>query len=160
MQEGTPAQDFQGSTLDHLNISVTDIDASLEFYERTLNAIGIIKVFDIPGDDDEKRPRMVGFGYEHKPFFWIVDTGRPDPNLHVAFSVASRNLVRRFFEAAQKAGAEIKLEPAVHPEYHENYYGAFIYDPDGANIEAVCHVDDEDAVAFVESQGQATAAKS
>jgi catechol 2,3-dioxygenase-like lactoylglutathione lyase family enzyme len=151
---------FQGSTIDHVNVSVTDIDRSLDFYERSLNAIGILKVLDVPGDEADDRPRMVGFGDENKPFFWLVDGGTPDPNLHVAFTVGSRNLVRRFFEAACKAGGTVKLAPDLRPEYHENYYGAFVYDQDGINVEAVCHLDDDDVVAAVEGSGEATADRS
>lgn len=154
-QNGVDAEAFQGSTLDHLNVSVVDLGSCLDFYERALNAIGVLKVLDIPGD--QERPHMVGFGYEHKPFFWLVEAGTADPNLHVAFSVASRNLVRRFFEAAVKAGGEVKLEPGLRPEYHEHYYGAFVHDPDGqVNLEAVCHLDDDDGVAYAERVGESS----
>ncbi|GLY18864.1 VOC family protein [Kineosporia rhizophila] len=160
MEDTLAPEQFQGSAIDHINVSVSDIDKSLDFYERALNAIGVLKVLDVPGDEKESRPRMVGFGFENKPYFWLVEAGTVDPNLHVAFNVGSRNLVRRFFEAAEKAGGQVKLEPAVHPEYHEHYYAAFVHDPDGVNVEAVCHLDDQDGVAFAEQQGQAVAGKS
>lgn len=160
MDQNQSPEQYHGSTIDHINVSVSDIEKSLDFYERTLNAIGVLKVLDIPADEKASRPRMVGFGYEQKPYFWLVEAGMADPNLHVAFTVESRNLVRRFFEAANKAGARTKQKPDVHPEYHDTYYAAFVFDPDGINIEAVCHLDDEDGVAFAESQGQAVANKS
>lgn len=159
MDGKVPPEQFGGSTIDHINVSVSDIDKSLDFYERSLNAIGVLKVLDIAGDEEAHRPRMVGFGYEQKPYFWLVEAGMADPNLHVAFTVDSRNLVRRFYEAAGKAGGKTNLEPALHPEYHETYYASFMYDPDGVNVEVVCHLDDPDGVAFAESQGQAVAGK-
>lgn len=133
--------DFTGSLLDHLNIVVSDMERSLAFYAPALSSIGIESLMDVPpGAVEPGSPWMHGFGWEHKPFFWLVE-GRPsDPPLHVAFTVANREQVRTFHAAALEAGATSRDEPAVRDEYHPHYYGAFVNDPDGCNVEAVCHV--------------------
>lgn len=128
---------FTGSTIDHLNITVTDMDASRAFYDAVLPAIGVEKLLDFPTEGD--RPAMVGYGQFPKPFLWLVDGQIVDPNLHVAFTAESRERVDAFYAAAMAAGATSRDEPAVRPEYHPDYYGAFVNDPDGVNLEAVCH---------------------
>lgn len=136
----TASHPFQGSNLDHLNITVTDIDASVAFYRRVMEAIGYVLLMDVPADPDEPRPRMAGFGWSTKPWFWLVDGDVVDPNLHVAFSVPTRELVDAFYAEALAAGATSKLAPGVRPEYQPDYYGAFVHDPNGINVEAVCHL--------------------
>lgn len=128
---------YTGSTIDHLNITVTDIGASQAFYDAVLSVIGVEQLLDFPTEGE--RPAMVGYGQHPKPFFWLVDGLTIDPNLHLAFTVESREAVDAFFAAAIAAGAAVREQPAVHSEYHPNYYGAFVNDPDGVNLEAVCH---------------------
>ena len=84
---------------------------------------------------------FVGYGEKQKPSFWIGEqtTGGPNRENHIAFVAANRAKVREFFDVAVAAGAEVLYEPRVWPEYHPNYYGAFVRDPDGNNVEAVCH---------------------
>jgi catechol 2,3-dioxygenase-like lactoylglutathione lyase family enzyme len=84
---------------------------------------------------------VIGFGAEGQPEFWIGphSTGTGFRESHLAFTAPSRAAVRVFFDAAVAAGAEVLHEPRIWPEYHANYYGAFVRDPDGNNVEAVCH---------------------
>ena len=84
----------------------------------------------------------IGYGNADKPDFWIggLDSGDGFRESHIAFAAADRATVRAFFEAAVAAGAEVLHEPRVWPEYHATYYGAFVRDPDGNNVEAVCHL--------------------
>ena len=130
---------FTGSSIDHLNMTVTDMAAARPFYERALAAVGISKLLDFPFDPESGRPAMVGFGIHPKPFLWLVEGEVVDPHLHVAFTVDSLEAVRAFHAAALAAGATSKLAPGVRPEYHPDYYGSFVHAPDGLNLEAVCH---------------------
>jgi catechol 2,3-dioxygenase-like lactoylglutathione lyase family enzyme len=84
----------------------------------------------------------MGYGNDGKPDFWIgrLDSGDGFRQSHIAFATRDRATVRAFFEAAVAAGAEALHEPRLWPEYHASYYGAFVRDPDGNNIEAVCHL--------------------
>jgi catechol 2,3-dioxygenase-like lactoylglutathione lyase family enzyme len=128
---------YTGSSIDHLNITVTHLATSCAFYDAVLPVIGVEKLLDFPAAGD--RPAMVGYGQHPKPFFWLVEGEVTDPNLHLAFTVDSREVVDAFYTAAIAAGATTREEPAVHPEYHPDYYGAFVNDPDRTNLEAVCH---------------------
>jgi len=86
--------------------------------------------------------QVVGFGIGAKPEFWIGPCGPGDAfrEIHIAFVAPSRAVVRQFFDAATKSGARVLHEPRLWPEYHADYYGAFVRDPDGNNVEAVCHL--------------------
>ena len=130
--------DYSGSAIDHLNLGVSDLGRSEAFYSPTLDAIGIAKTLEIPANFDGEHPAMIGYGWPHKPFLWLVDRGSVGTDVHLAFAVDTPDLVEIFFETALKNGATPKLAP-MHHRYHPNYYGAFVYDPDGINLEAVCH---------------------
>jgi catechol 2,3-dioxygenase-like lactoylglutathione lyase family enzyme len=119
--------------LDHLSIQCADVPASLAFYDAVLATLGGERVMDFG--------EVVGFGVQGRPTFWVgpLTTGEPNREIHVAFQAADRAAVDAFFAAATAAGAEVLHEPRVWPEYHPNYYGAFVRDPDGNNVEAVCH---------------------
>jgi catechol 2,3-dioxygenase-like lactoylglutathione lyase family enzyme len=119
--------------LDHLSIQCNDVDASARFYDTVLAPLGGTRVMDFG--------EVIGFGIAPKPDFWLGPhtTGDGFRESHIAFSAASRDAVDEFFQAAVAAGAEVLHEPRVWPEYHANYYGAFVRDPDGNNVEAVCH---------------------
>jgi len=119
--------------LDHLSIQCADPGASSAFYDRVLAPLGGGRVMDFG--------EVVGYGLEGKPEFWIGPLASAGPNRenHLAFVAKDRAGVRAFFEAAVSLGAEVLHEPRLWPEYHENYYGAFVRDPDGNNVEAVCH---------------------
>jgi len=119
--------------LDHLAIQCTDMKASAEFYDAVLEPIGGRRLMDFG--------TVIGYGVAPKPDFWIGAFGSGDGfrESHIAFAAADRATVRAFFDVAVAAGAEVLHEPRVWPEYHPHYYGAFVRDPDGNNVEAVCH---------------------
>jgi catechol 2,3-dioxygenase-like lactoylglutathione lyase family enzyme len=132
--------DRSGSRIDHLNIAVPDLEAAADFYDPVLAAIGITRMLDIPADFEPGLPAMIGFGRaEVKPYFWLVDRGTVGTNMHLAFTVDTHDDVHTFYDAALKAGATSRQAPAFHPEYHADYYGAFVTDRHGINLEAVCH---------------------
>lgn len=120
--------------IDHLGIQCSDVEASAAFYDRVLEPLGARRLM-------EPVPGIVGYGVT-KPDFWLGplsenQTGwRED---HIAFEAPDRAAVRAFFDAAVAAGAEVLHEPKEWPIYHPGYYGAFVRDPDGNNVEAVCH---------------------
>jgi len=119
--------------LDHLSIQCADVTASAAFYDAVLAPIGGARAMDFG--------EVIGYGVGPKPDFWIgpLSTGEGFRESHVAFGAPDRAAVRAFFTAAVAVGAEVLHEPRVWPEYHPNYYGAFVRDPDGNNVEAVCH---------------------
>ena len=88
--------DFRGSTIDHVNLAVSDVERSREFYEKALGSIGIVLCLAVPSEHSGSRGAMFGFGYEHKPYFWIVGDGRVGENTHIAFTarIAPRVAVR------------------------------------------------------------------
>ncbi len=119
--------------LDHLSIQCAEVARSARFYDIVLAPLGGTRVMDF-GEE-------IGFGVPPMPTFWIGPqrTGEGFREAHVAFRAPHRQAVRDFFAAAVAEGAEVLHEPRVWPEYHPNYYGAFVRDPDGNNVEAVCH---------------------
>jgi catechol 2,3-dioxygenase-like lactoylglutathione lyase family enzyme len=132
--------DRSGSRIDHLNVAVPDLAAAVAFYESVLASIGITKMLEIPAIPEQDFPAMTGFGLaEVKPYFWLIDRGTVGTNMHVAFTVETRAEVDTFYAAALAAGASAREAPAIHPQYHEDYYGGFVDDPHGINLEAVCH---------------------
>jgi len=116
--------------IDHIGIEVTDVDRSVAFYERALAPLGYKLVM--------RFEQFAGFGVDGDADFWI-GKGRPDHAIHVAFRADKRSLVNAYYEAAMAAGGKDNGKPGPRPQYHEHYYGAFVHDPDGHNIEAVCH---------------------
>ena len=135
-----PALDRAGSRIDHLNLSVPDLAAAVAFYEPVLLVIGIAKMLEIPAERRTGFPAMTGFGLAGvKPYFWLVDEGTVGSNVHLAFTVDARSDVDAFHAAALAAGAEPLHAPGVHRQYHDDYYGGFVRDPHGINLEAVCH---------------------
>jgi catechol 2,3-dioxygenase-like lactoylglutathione lyase family enzyme len=119
--------------LDHLSIQCSDVSASSVFYDSVLATLGGSRLIDFGP--------VIGYGVPPMPDFWIGphQSGGGFRESHIAFSARDRHAVRAFFDAAVAAGAEVLHEPKVWPEYHPNYYGAFVRDPDGNNVEAVCH---------------------
>ena len=122
--------------LDHVNFGVRDIERSAAFYDRALAPLGIARLLTYSADGRTR----IGYGHAGKPYFWINGRGRLDGYLHVAFGCADRGTVDAFHTAALAAGGRDNGAPGPRPEYHPNYYGAFVLDPDGHNVEAVCHV--------------------
>jgi catechol 2,3-dioxygenase-like lactoylglutathione lyase family enzyme len=125
--------------LDHIGIAVADFARSKDFYLSALAPLGYGLVMEVSAEQTGGGGQA-GFGAEGKGQFWI-GTGRPiTGQMHIAFSARNRAAVRAFYDAALKAGAKDNGAPGLRPHYHPNYYGAFVLDPDGHNIEAVCHL--------------------
>lgn len=119
--------------LDHLAIQCADVAASAAFYDAVLAPLGGTRLLDFGS--------VIGFGVAPKPDFWLGPrtTGEGFREAHIAFAAPDRAAVRAFFDDAVAAGAAVLHEPRPWPEYHPGYYGAFVRDPDGNNVEAVCH---------------------
>jgi catechol 2,3-dioxygenase-like lactoylglutathione lyase family enzyme len=117
--------------IDHIGLEVSDVAASKAFYDRALEPLGISVVM-------KWQDKAFGYGIVDKPDFWIHERGEVGAPVHVAFSAPDRGTVDEFHRAALEAGGRDNGEPGLRP-YHEHYYGAFVLDPDGNNVEAVCH---------------------
>ena len=124
--------------IDHTGVAVSDLSKSKAFYTAALQPLGIELLMEVTAEQTGAGAH-VGFGAADKAFFWIGDHGSPCSGIHIAFAAGSRAQVDQFYHAALKAGGKDNGEPGLRPHYHENYYGAFVFDPDGNNIEAVCH---------------------
>ena len=122
--------------LDHLSIQCQDVGASAAFYDAVLATVGGSRIMEFG--------QIIGYGVGGKPDFWLgpLTAAGVNREIHVAFSAADRASVGAFFDAAVAAGAPVLHEPRLRPEYHPAYYGAFVRDPDGNNVEAVCHTPD------------------
>lgn len=120
--------------IDHMSIQCDDVAASAAFYDRALAPLGVTRVMQF-GD-------LIAYGTDH-PSFWLgpLETGEPNREVHIGFAAPDREAVRAFFDAAVAAGAAGLHEPRLWPEYHEHYFAAFVRDPDGNNVEAVCHAE-------------------
>lgn len=120
--------------LDHLGINCADFAKSKEFYDAVLGVLGYTRQLDYTV--------AIGYGTDH-PDFWIADANEgpsgPNREVHVAFRAVDADAVRAFYDTAVSVGAEPLHAPRVWPEYHPNYFGAFVRDPDGNNVEAVFH---------------------
>ena len=122
--------------IDHFGINCSDWEKSRTFYDDVLGVLGYTRQMDFG--------QVIGYGSDGKPSFWIADTSigeadGPNREIHVAFEACDAESVQAFFHAALALGAEPLHEPRLWPEYHEHYYGAFVRDPDGNNVEAVFH---------------------
>ena len=124
--------------LDHIGVAVRDVPASTVFYTRALGPLGISLVMQVSRAESGLPYDSVGFGTADKPFFWIGE-GSVDRPVHLAFVAESRAQVDAFYAAALAAGARDNGPPGIRAHYHPNYYGAFVIDPNGINLEAVCH---------------------
>jgi len=119
--------------LDHVGLAVKDFERSRAFYEAALAPLGFRLLL-------EPVPGIAGFGAaDGKPDFWIGNRDAPQTGVHVAFEAASRERVDAFHAAALEAGGTDNGAPGVRELYHPTYYGAYVLDPDGNNVEAVCH---------------------
>jgi len=122
------------SALDHVGLSVRDYERSREFYKAALGAIGIKCLMDFEHDGKHQ----AGFGVD-KPFFWVSSGAKSLGEVHIAFTASSRAEVEAFYAIALSMGGTDNGKPGLRPNYHPGYYGAFVNDPDGHNIEAVYH---------------------
>lgn len=116
--------------IDHIGLEVSDYENSKQFYKLALAPIGYELIMEVHG---------AGFGANGKPDFWIKQGSCTAQRIHVAFRCKTRAMVQKFYEAAIQAGGKDHGAPGIREHYHPNYYGAFVFDPDGHNIEAVCH---------------------
>jgi catechol 2,3-dioxygenase-like lactoylglutathione lyase family enzyme len=124
--------------IDHIGFPVSDYERSKAFYARALAPLGYGLVMEIGAEHTESQSPAAGFGAGGKPDFWIGGEGGLKGVIHVAIIAKDRKTVDEFHRAALAAGARDNGPPGLRPHYHANYYGAFVLDPDGHNIEAVC----------------------
>jgi catechol 2,3-dioxygenase-like lactoylglutathione lyase family enzyme len=124
--------------IDHTSLSVSDYEAAKKFYAAALKPLRVELMMEFPahvtGSVD-----VAGLGADGKPFLWLANAGKTTPRVHLAFRAETRAQVDAFFKAAIAAGGTDNGPPGLRPMYHPNYYGAFVLDADGHNIEAVCH---------------------
>jgi catechol 2,3-dioxygenase-like lactoylglutathione lyase family enzyme len=123
--------------LDHVGIRVSDFEQSKRFFTEALSPLGYELIM-------EPSVSAAGFGRQGKPDFWIGQGDRGQP-VHIAFAASDRASVDAFHEEALAAGGRNNGGPGLRPEYHQSYYAAYVFDPDGNNIEAVCHEPGEEA---------------
>ena len=126
------------SHIDHTSLNVSDFAKAMAFYTAALKPLGITVLMEFPksvtGNVD-----VAGLGSNGKPFFWLAGAGKTSPRIHLAFAAENRAQVDAFYKAAIAAGGKDNGPPGIRKDYHPNYYGAFVLDADGHNIEAVCH---------------------
>ena len=127
---------------DHLSTYATDFDATKKFYDGALAALGYsVQMEFVAGwNTDFPTQRMCAYGPNGQPNFWVIEVKSAYTPRHLAFAADNRKAVDAFYQAAIKADGSDNGKPGLRPLYHEHYYGAFVLDPDGNNIEAVCHL--------------------
>lgn len=123
--------------IDHTGCVVSNWQGSKAFYDAALGPLGASLLYVVP-EQYTGGAKVGGYGRD-RPVWWLHEGAEPGPGRHVAFTARSRAEVDAFYAAAMKAGGRDNGAPGPRPHYHENYYGAFVLDPDGNNIEAVCH---------------------
>jgi catechol 2,3-dioxygenase-like lactoylglutathione lyase family enzyme len=123
--------------LDHIGLAVSDMNRSRAFYAAALKPLGIGLVMEVTAEETGAEAHA-GFGAGN-PCFWIGTGAKAKGGTHVAFTAPTRAAVDAFHRAALEAGGRDNGAPGLRPHYHPNYYGAFVLDPDGNNVEAVCH---------------------
>jgi len=123
--------------IDHIGFSVSDYARAKAFYDKALAPLGYVLVMEV--QQDENDAPAAGFGANGKPDFWIGGEGGLNKPVHIAITAKDRATVDAFYKAAMAAGAKDNGAPGIRAHYHPNYYGAFVRDADGNNIEAVCH---------------------
>lgn len=124
--------------IDHTGLEVSNPKKSRHFYESALLPLGYKPVKEVPKEYTGGAV-VIGYGIPPKADFWIAEGSPNQPRLHIAFRAESREQVDDFYRAALAAGGKDNGAPGLRPHYHKDYYGAFVLDPDGHNIEAVCH---------------------
>lgn len=125
--------------LDHIALSVANYPKAKAFYDAVMPTIGASCVMAVTAEETGGTYEGAGYGLNGKPSFWIGTGGRTKGSLHIAFVAESRAAVDAFYAAAIAAGGTDNGPPGIRAHYHPNYYGAFVFDLDGHNIEAVCH---------------------
>ena len=120
--------------IDHITLCVADVDRATAFYDRALAPLGVTRLADLTDG-----VRVCGYG-DTRPFFWLTGEDATPGILHVAFRAGGHAQVDAFHAAALRAGGCDNGAPGPRPHYHPDYYAAFVRDPDGHNVEAVCHL--------------------
>ncbi|MFZ5731640.1 MAG: VOC family protein [Pseudomonadota bacterium] len=123
--------------IDHVDFSVSDYPRAKAFYTRALAPLGYKLIMEVQQNPSD--PPAAGFGADGKPDFWIGGEGALNKPLHIAIAAKDRAAVDAFYRTAMENGAKDNGPPGIRAHYHANYYGAFVIDPDGHNLEAVCH---------------------
>lgn len=126
------------TTFDHVGLVVSDMIQAQAFYDRALAPLGITVFYTVTAEQTGDYAHL-GYGSDGRPYFWIGGGKAVTGAVHVAFGAPDRAMVDAFYYAALAAGGRDNGAPGVRPHYHPDYYGAFVLDPDGHNIEAVCH---------------------
>lgn len=126
--------------IDHIGFAVSDYEKSKAFYAKALAPLGYVPIMEVPAEGNPSGAPAAGFGEGGKPDFWIGGEGKLEKPVHVAIVAKDRAGVDAFHKAALAAGGKDNGKPGLRPHYHPNYYAAFVFDPDGHNIEAVCHI--------------------
>jgi catechol 2,3-dioxygenase-like lactoylglutathione lyase family enzyme len=124
--------------IDHIGLVVSNMERSKAFYLNALKPLGIGVIMEVSAEETGADAHA-GFGKDNKAFFWIGTGNKPRGGAHVAFTAQTRAEVDAFYHTALAAGGRDNGAPGPRPHYHKHYYGAFVLDPDGNNIEAVCH---------------------
>jgi len=124
--------------IDHTGLLVSDPKKSRQFYDQALAPLGYKVLMEIPKEHTGGIV-VLGYGVPPKPDFWMAEGKPNDPKIHIAFRADDHAQVDAFYKAAIAAGGKDNGAPGPRPHYHQDYYGAFVLDPDGHNIEAVCH---------------------
>lgn len=124
--------------IDHTGLNVSNPIKSKHFYDKALAPLGYTMMMEIPKEYTDGKA-VFGYGVPPKADFWVAEGTPNAPHIHIAFRAENRKQVDEFYKAAMAAGGRDNGAPGPRPHYHENYYGAFVLDPDGHNIEAVCH---------------------
>ena len=125
--------------IDHIGFPVSDIKRSMDFYTKALAPLGITLIAEVTPEMTGNEGHHAGFGADKKAFFWLTTGKAPKSRSHVAFEAKDHAAVAAFYEAAIKAGGKDNGLPGLRPHYHKHYFGAFVLDPDGHNVEAVSH---------------------
>jgi catechol 2,3-dioxygenase-like lactoylglutathione lyase family enzyme len=123
--------------IDHVGFAVSDYETAKAFYLKALAPLGYVLVMEVAQSDNDAS--AAGFGANNKPDFWIGGEGKLNHPAHIALVAKDRPTVDAFYRAALAAGGKDNGAPGLRPHYHPNYYAAFVLDPEGHNIEAVCH---------------------
>jgi catechol 2,3-dioxygenase-like lactoylglutathione lyase family enzyme len=123
--------------IDHIGFAVSDIEQAKAFYLHALRPLGIVVVREVSAAETGAFAHA-GFGKSNKAFFWIGGGVKPKGGTHAAFAANTRAEVDKFYRAGLAAGGRDNGPPGLRPHYHPDYYGAFVLDPDGNNIEAAC----------------------
>lgn len=123
---------------DHMGFSTSDLVRAKAFYGAALAPLGIRCLMEVTAEMTGGKDAFAGFGVD-RPRFWLGTGGKHSPGIHVAFAAKDRAMVDAFHAAALTAGGRDNGPPGLRPHYHPDYYGAFVLDPEGHNIEAVCH---------------------